>query len=217
MSSNHNGSRARVARTPLPVKSASGGLAAIEGVCRVAAQSKRILLSPPGHQALDDVQAAVKTANGSLASKQELTALLALACKAAGNDAAELVIAVRLYETAVAAVARGNASILRAAGFEPRVRDRSGVFGTVTGMKSKPGTHAMDVLVSWPAVPCAKTYAVEVSYTAGGPWHPAGTSGGRRRLLKGRAPASQLLVRVAAIKADGTRAAWSDPILVTTR
>ncbi len=54
------------------------------------------------------------------------------------------------------------------------------------------------------------------------PQNPAGTwtaiapGSSRRRVVKGPAPASQILARVAAVGSDGTQSDWSDPLLVTT-
>jgi hypothetical protein len=48
-------------------------------------------------------------------------------------------------------------------------------------------------------------------------WRAASTGTSRRRVVKGPGPAAQVQARVAAVKRDGTRSPWSDPILVQTR
>ena len=65
----------------------------------------------------------------------------------------------------------------------------------------------------------ATGYAIEVNYTPAdptGPWTAPKPGAGRRRVVKTPVPASQLLVRVAALDSHGTQTDWSDAILATT-
>jgi hypothetical protein len=48
-------------------------------------------------------------------------------------------------------------------------------------------------------------------------WTSLGTCSRRTKVINASSPGAQLLVRVCAIASDGTRADWSDTVLVTAR
>ena len=143
-----------------------------------------------------------------------------MAARAVRDDTDALVKAVRAYEASVNVVAGGDAAVIHEAGLGARTDTPAlPALGRVTALRSRPGKHAGEAVLSWPAAAGATHYAIELgfdpaarkgSFTA----LPAGTS--RRRVVKGP-HRSLMLARVRAIANDGTRADWSDTILVTTR
>jgi hypothetical protein len=137
---------------------------------------------------------------------------LATASKAVETDARALGLALRLYETAVAAVAQGSASILRAAALELRGPRRLGAFGAVTGQR------ASETMLSWDCARGATGYAVQVNVKPNDPAAWSKPVAGNRlayRLVKGPYPGAEFLARVAALGRDGAMAEWSDPVLVS--
>jgi hypothetical protein len=184
MSSNSKPGRARARRFQLPRRSVPKGIALLEGVCSAGKRSKAIQRSEAGRQAIEDLQSATAAASKTLATKQSLAGQIPEASQIVAGSVDELETALRLYETTVAAVSRGNAAVMRAAGFEPQGRDPSRTFGAVTGVKGKPGVHAGEGIVGWPRVPFAVKYVLEVRFNLDSPaerWRAASTA--RPRLL----------------------------------
>jgi hypothetical protein len=124
MSSNKNPRRAKVRHTPIPRWSAAPALAALESVCRAGARSSTVLLSPSCREAHHHLETAIATANDSLSRRQSLAGTLMVACQTLEADAGDVVVAIRLHETAVGAVARGDAAVIRAAGFQTKAGAR---------------------------------------------------------------------------------------------
>ena len=127
----------------------------------------------------------------------------------------------RVYECAVAGVTDGNAATIAAAGLEPRdAATPRAALGSVTEVQGKPGEREREAILAWPAAKGATGYAVEVSFTPESPdgtWTALANGLRRRRVITAPAPRAKLLARVAAVDAQGTRSAWSPPILVTAR
>ena len=129
--------------------------------------------------------------------------------------------ALRTYETAVNTVADGDASIINKAGLLTRAtKTPPAALGSVVGVHSVPGKLPAQAILRWPEVARATSYAIEVNMTPAapaGPWTAINPGSSRRRVLTTPTPATQMLARVAAVMADGTQSAWSNPVLVTTR
>jgi hypothetical protein len=156
-----------------------------------------------------------------MSSKESLALALAAATKALGIDVTAASSALRTYESAVNTVADGDASVINKAGLTARdEKTPPSALGVVTDVRSKPGKLVTEAIVSWPAVPGATSYAMEVNYTPSNPsgaYTAVASGSSRRRTIKGPTPASQFLARVAAVASDGTQSDWSAPIVVTTR
>jgi hypothetical protein len=177
--------------------------------------------APIARRALAGLQAALDAARGSVGKKQSLLDELEVVTKGTRSDVETLVSALRAYEAAMNSVAAGSASIIHAAGLQTRSANAPpAALGRVTAVHSKPGKLAGEAIVSWPAAPGASHYAIEVIHdpaAKAGPFTALPSGSNRRRVVKGPAPSSQILARVAAVKSDGTQSEWSMPILVTTR
>ena len=215
-----NPTHATVRHTPLRGKTVPECLSTIDTICSTAAQSPDVQASPVALQALSALQKAVTASHASVSARQSLAQALLIAMKAMASDFATVKVMLDTYEAAVNALAAGSPTIINKAGLLTRDgKPPPTALGKVTVVHTKPGKHATEAILSWPAGPGATGYAIEVNYT---PQNPAGTwtaltSGtGRRRVVKSPTPASQLLARVASLGSDGTQADWSDPVLVTT-
>jgi hypothetical protein len=215
-----NPPRATVRHALLQNKRVAECLATLDNVCTAGAQCPAVQSSPMAKQALTTLQTSVTTAHASLNAKLALAQQLMAAIKTLNISFGAVRTALSAYETSVNFVANGDASVINAAGCLSRIpKTPSAALGNVTAVQSKPGKNPTEAILTWPAVAGATSYAIEVNTT---PQNPAGTwtaiaSGtSRRRVVKGPAPASQILARVAAQGSDGTPSAWSDPVLVTT-
>jgi hypothetical protein len=216
--SNQNPSKVR--HLPLDRKTVADSLSALDNVCSTAATCPEVQGSPVAKPALDALQQAVKTAHSSLSARQSLAQALLAAIKTLNLDFATVQGALRTYEAAVASIAGGNASVINKAGLLSRdLSTPPAALGAVSTVRSRPGKNPMAAILTWPRAPGATSYAIELNPTPenlAGPWIALSSGSSRRRVVKGPAPASQLLARVAALAGDGTASAWSDPILVTT-
>ena len=217
----HVSTDARVRRTKINRSQLPAGLHKLDAVVRAGAESAEVQNSPAARQAHAGLAKAIEVARASVAGKQSLLAELIVAAKAVRDDTDALVRAVRAYEASVDVVAGGDAAVIHDAGLGARNDTPAPpALGRVTALRSRPGKHAGEAVLSWPAAAGATHYAIELGFDPAarkGPFTalPAGTS--RRRVVKGPAPRSLMLARVRAIANDGTRADWSDTILVTTR
>jgi hypothetical protein len=215
-----NTTRAAVRRTLIRGKKLPDCLTTLDAVCSTAAQSTDVQNSPVAKQALDDLQKAVAAAQTSLSNKLTIAQSLLAAIKTLGDDFAEVKVALASFETAVDTIAKGDATVINKAGLLSRVVAKAAAASLqrVSVVRTKPGKNPTEAIVTWPAAPGATGYAVEVNFTpqvAGSPWTAHGFGSGRRRVVKGAAPAAQFLVRVASVASDSTQADWSDPVLAT--
>jgi len=218
MSSDNN---ATVRHTALAHRAVAEGLVKLDAICAAGALSPEVQASPLARLALEALKAEVAVLH---------EAVTALANAIIENRAATAAVhaafgmldgRVRLYERTVRNLAHGNAAIIARAGLLSREIRRPGTaLGTLTAASGKPGPRDAEVVLSWPEVKGATGYAVEVSYGAeslDGPWTALNNCSRRRRVIEAPAPGAQLVARVAAVDARGTRSAWSPPILVTAR
>jgi hypothetical protein len=211
---------AKVRRTKINRSKIDTALAKLGTVVRVGAESPAVLNSPMAKGALAVLEEAVGTVAASARDKMLLMQALASATKRLRSDTSALVNAARAYEAAIQVVSRGDASVIVGTGLGVRGnRAPPASLGRVTAVRSKEGKQQAEAVVSWPAAPGASRYAIEVKNTpfAEEAWVPLPEATVRRRVIKGPAPGSQMLARVAAIASDGRRADWSDPVLVITR
>jgi hypothetical protein len=216
-----NPKHAKVKHTPISKNKVGDSVKKLDAIVSAGTQSADVQNSPIAKQALSDLAGAVTNLHGAMSSKESLALALAAATKALGIDVTAASSALRTYESAVNTVADGDASVINKAGLTARdEKTPPSALGVVTDVRSKPGKLVTEAIVSWPAVPGATSYAMEVNYT---PSNPSGTytalasGSSRRRTIKGPTPASQFLARVAAVASDGTQSDWSAPIVVTTR
>jgi hypothetical protein len=214
-----NANHASVRHALLAGKKVPECLATLDNVCATGEQCAEVQGSPATQQALVALQAAVKTANASLASKLSLAQALLAAAKALNLDFGAAQLALRSYEASVDALANGNAKIINKAGLLSRTKTTPAELGPVAVVRSKPGKHPAEAVLSWPAGPGATSYAIEVNFTPqdpSAPWIALKQGSSRRRVVKAPTPASQFLAHVASIAGDGTQSEWSDAILATT-
>lgn len=212
---------AAVRRDLLKKKKAAEVVAALQDVCRTGAQSPEVKgstaaagllaeLTVLADKAADDLKAEADKAQEHRAAKKVLRRGLS---KVRGKLVA--------YEALIESLADGDASVIARAGLPSRTKKApSTALEVVTAVRSKPGENPCEGILSWPRAAGATSYAIEVNLA---PDNPASTytevapGAGRRRVVKGPSPGAQILARVAAVASDGTRSAWSDPVLVTTR
>jgi hypothetical protein len=219
--SRHVCSDAKVRRTKINRSQMPAGLHKLDAVVRAGAESEEVQSSPAARQAHAGLRKAIEVARASVAAKQSLVAELAVAAKAERDDTDALVRATRAYEASVDVLAGGHAAVIHKAGLGARADTPARPsLARVTALRSRPGKYAGEAVLSWPAAAGATHYAIEIAFGPNarkGPFTalPAGTS--RRRVVKGPGPGSLVLARVRAVAGDGTRAEWSDALLVTTR
>ena len=215
-----NPQNARVRRALFTGKTVPEILSTLDTVCAAGAQSPEVQASPVAHEALIVLQQALGSTHGSLSTRQSLAQALMAAAKALRLDVAGLKRAVGTYESAVDAIAGGDAAVINKAGLLSRQAKPPPVtLGKVPALHSRPGTRTTEAILRWPRGPGATGYALEVSFTPqdpSAPWIALGTGARRTRVVKGPAPASQFLARVASVAGDGTLSEWTDPVLVTT-
>lgn len=194
-------------------------LSILGAVCDTAAKCQEVQTSATAKPAYDALKDALTSAETSLEAKQNLLLALANAVKHLHEDMTNLRSATRTFEATVAALAKGNANLITKAGLATRALNPAPTaLGKVSVVRSKPGPHACEALITWPKGPGATGYAIEVNFT---PQNPAGpytaliSGTGRRRIVKGATPGCQFLVRIASLGSGGTQSDWSDPILAT--
>jgi hypothetical protein len=129
--------------------------------------------------------------------------------------------ALAVYEAVIEQLARGDASIIAAAGLPSRgPKAPPAALGEMGVVRTRQGALPAQAVLTWPEVTGATSYAIELNPTPqspAGPWNALGSGSRRRRLVSGPAPGAQILARVAALGSNGTQSAWSDPVLVTLR
>jgi len=210
-----------VRRSTVRQKTPPERLTVLDSVCDAGAHCPEVQSNPIAQHALSRLLQATDTAHKSLNAKLALTQGLTTAIKTLEIDLAAAAEALGVYETAVGAVAKGNGALIHKAGLLSRARRSAPVaLGEMTSLSYKEGKHNGEAIVTWPKVPGAKAYALEVNLTPenpGGPWTALAPGVGRRRVVTTATRGAQVLVRVAAIGNGNKQSAWSDPILVTTR
>ncbi len=219
---NPSPNHATVRHTLLRGKKVPDALSTLDNVCSAGTQCAEVQASPIAANALGVLSAAVKTANDSLTKKLAAAQVLMAAAKDLKLDMLAVRVALGTYETAVAAIAKGDAAIINKAGLLARDQkpQPAAALGPVTTVRTKLGKLPGEAIVSWPAAPGATGYAIEINITPAtpaGPWTAMIPGTGRRRVVKAPAPGAQVLVRVASLGSGGTQAPWSDAILATAR
>ena len=214
-------SRATVRRALLQGKKVPDALAAVANACSTGNGCTEVKNDPIASAAL-----AALTSTSS-AAQDKLTKYLAAAqaVLATSKDLRSAFATVRTnlttYETAVNALAHGDAGLINRAGLLARDgHTPAAALGKVSVLHTKLGKHAAEAIISWPAAPGATSYAIEVNVTpqnASGTWTALQSGSSRRRVVKAPTPGAELLVRVAAIGSDGSQSEWSDTLLATTR
>jgi hypothetical protein len=218
--SDTNPNRAAVRRPNLKGKSPAQCINVVETICNSAEQCAEVQASPVAAPALAALKGALATTQLSLASRLALAQALLAAIKALGIDMCRLKGALGTFAAAIGGLAGGDASVITRAGLLTRdPRGAGEALGQVSGLTSKPGKQLREAIVSWPAAPGAKSYALEIN-VSGDPTGPttalrSGTR--RRRVIVAPAAGGQVLVRVAGLAGDGTPSEWSDWILATAR
>ncbi len=217
--SNPNPTPAVVRRNLLTRKSVAAGLSSLTTACTTAATCPQVQASPLAQQALTLLQKSVTTAGASLSTKQSAELALATARKSLQADFKAVRIALTTYETAVQSIAGGSAAVIVAAGLTARdQKPPTATLEPVSIVRTKPGKHPTEAIVTWPAAPGATGYALEVCYAPQATplaWVALTSGTGRRRVVKAQAVGGQLLVRVAALGSDGTQADWSPAVMAT--
>jgi hypothetical protein len=219
MSNPTNPKPATVRRSLLRAKTVAAGLSALDNTCASGAQCPAVQASAVAQGSLVILQKAVTTAHGSLTAKNAASQALQTSQKQLRLDYKAVRVALGTYETAVQSIAGGSAAVINQAGLA--VRDQSVPAAALTAVSvvhTKPGKRATEAILSWPAAPGAKGYALEVNFTpqvAGSPWVSLTSGTGRRRIVKAPTPGAQFLVRVASLGSDGTQADWSAAVMAT--
>jgi hypothetical protein len=189
-------------------KSVAASLSTLSNTCAAGAQCPEVQGSPIAQQALSVLQKAVGVAAGTLTSKQAAATALSTFSKALQSDFKAARVALVTYEVAVASIAGGSASVITKAGLIARdVSSPASLLEAVSVVRTKPGRHPMEAILSWPAAPGATGYAIEVNFTpqvAGAPWVALTSGSSRRRVVKAPTPGAQFLARVASLGSGGT-------------
>ncbi len=210
---------AAVRRSLLNRKSVASCLTTLVATCSSGSQCPEVQASPVASQALSALTNAVNHANTSLSSKEAAAVALKSSTKALTLDFTSVKTALSTYETAVAGLAGGSASIITKAGLIVReTKAPTAALGAVTAVHTKPGKRTAEAIVSWPAAPGATGYALEVCFTPQATpttWTSLASGSSRRRTVKAPLGGEQFLVRVAAVASDGTPSDWSDAVLAT--
>ena len=216
---NQNPNNATVRHALLPGKKVPECLVILDNTCAAGAQCPEVQASPIAAQALGGLQSALATTHVALGNRTSLGLELTAAIRALLLDFTALQGALRTYEAAVNVIAKGDANVINKAGLLSR--DKSvpvTALGKVAVVYSKPGKHPGEAIITWPRGPGATGYALEVNYAPQNPtgsWSAIAPGTSRRRVVKGQAPATPFLVRIASMGSDGSQAEWSDPILAT--
>jgi hypothetical protein len=212
---------AAVRRDLLKKKKPPEAVAALQDVCRTAAQSPEVKASQAAASALGELSLITDATGTSLQLVLDKAQELRAARKALRRNLTKSRVKLVAYEALVDSLAEGDAAVIARAGLPSRARKPpSPALEKVASVTPKPGRQPGEGIISWPPAPGATTYAIEVNLA---PENPASTytaiapGSSRRRTVKGPSPGSKILARVAAVASDGTMSAWSDPVLVTTR
>jgi hypothetical protein len=210
-----------VRHTRISSARAAADLVFLDNVVVQGTQCAEVQNDPMAKQALGDLAATVTTAHGTMNVKGAMHAAVKGASKTLKVQVAVATGTLSTYETAVDVVAAGSDAIIAKAGLTPRPEHvPPAVLGNVTIVSGKLGKNPSEGIITWPKVPRATNYAVEVNFTPqnpAAPWISLGAGARRRRVITAPAPKSQFLARVAALGHDGTQTAWSAAILVNTR
>jgi hypothetical protein len=218
---NANSPRSTVRRTLIGPQRIAEVLVVLNNACTAGAQCPAVQNAVGAKQALANLTTAVVAAAAAHASRLSFLSLLATEAQALRLGIAGCAGALRTYESAVNALAAGNASIIHKAGLPSRAQKiPPSPLGEIGSVKQKPGKLLATAILSWPKVARATGYAIQVNptpATPSGPWTALSSGSSRRRVVSGPGPGSQILVQIAALAGNGAQSAWSAPILVTTR
>jgi hypothetical protein len=213
--------QAAVRRGLMRGKREADALQILTNMCSTGSGCTAVQNDPVASKALGVLQTAVTTSQGSQGARTRAATAFSLATRTAASDYRAVYTALTTYETAVGALAGGDATVITAAGCQSR--NESGpqaMLEAVTGVYGKPGKLPAQAVVGWPASPGATSYAIEVNWTpqsATGTWTAFGSGTGRRWVVTAPTAGAQFLVRVAALGSHGEQAGWSTPILATAR
>jgi hypothetical protein len=219
--SDENPKRAAVRGGKLTGKTPEPALTLAEAICTAGAGSADVQGSPVAKEALDDLDAAVTTAKGSLQNKANLAVQFNAAIKALDGDMDDVREKLKVYERAINSMAGGDAAVIANAGLDTRaVKAPPAALGPVEKVDFRPGKAQRQAILSWPEAPGAGSYAIELNFnleTPDGPWTQLVAASNRSRVVEAPAPGVQFLARVAAVGHDGTMSPWTRPVLVTAR
>src|SRR5262249_36758098 len=118
--SNPNPKLATVRRALLARKSVAAALSTLDTTCSAGTQCPEVQASPMAQAALAGLQKAVTTAHGTLTAKQNAAQTLKAAQKAMQGDYKVVRVALFTYESIVAGIAGGDATIINKAGLLSR-------------------------------------------------------------------------------------------------
>ena len=216
-----NPTQATVRRGVFRSQKVADALESLSTTCTAGAACTEVQNDPVASKALGVLQTAVTTSQASQTKRNNLGTQYFTAKRTAAADFVAVGTAADLYEQAIAALAKGDATLITKAGCEPRNEGGPhAALEMVTGVLSKLGKLPTQAVVRWPAAPGASSYAVEVNWTPQNPtgtWTAIGSGTGRRWVITAPTPGAQFLVRIAAQGAHGQQAAWSTAILATAR
>jgi hypothetical protein len=203
-------------------KDVTEALSALTITCNAGAASTDVQSDPVCAAAQADLQTKVTAANQYLATKQKADQDAAAAGKKLFAAFKLVRSSLSTFESAVNAVAKGDAAIITKAGCEarPETPVASSAVEKVEKVTSTLGKNAKESLLHWPEAPGAAMYAVEVNHdpqNPAAPWISLGTVTRRTKLVTTPNPTGQFLARIGALDSDGKAADWSDPILAIAR
>ncbi len=218
---------------PIPVKSVvkrrdldgtkiAAALGSLTTTCNVGATATEVQTDPVCAAAHADLQAKVTAAVTGLTDKQAADQKAKVAGKKLFAAFHLVRKALATYETAVNAMAKGDAAIIHKAGSEsrPEAPPTSPVVQRAEKLTSRVGKNARESVLRWAVTPGAAMFAVEANFdpqNPGSTWTSLGTTTRRTKAVIAPTAAAQFLVRVAALDSDGKAADWSDTILATAR
>jgi hypothetical protein len=211
-----------VKRRTLDGKNVPDALSAMTNTCSAGAQCPEVQASPVATAALADLQSNVATASAALTSKLQLDQDSKTAKKKLFKAFSKVKSSLATYETSVNGISAGDGSVINKAGLEARADNKPPATPVekVSKVTTAPGKASSQARIQWPATPGADHFEVQVNLTpqnTAATWSSLGTCTRRTKVVTAASAGAQLLVRVAAIASDGTRADWSDAILATAR
>lgn len=211
-----------VKRGTLKGKKVPEALAAVTNTCSAGAQCPEVQADLIAQAAHAELQAKVAVAGTALTTKLQLEQELKTAEKTLSKAFRQVKTSLVTYESSVNALSAGDAAVINKAGLEARAEAKapSAPVEKVLKVTSSPGQVPGQARIQWPATPGADHFEIQVNLTPqdpAGTWTSLGTCARRTKLVTAASHEGQLLVRIAAIASDGTRADWSDAILATAR
>jgi hypothetical protein len=213
--------KATVKRTPIDVHKVNKAVETLQTVVTTGTNCAAVQNAPVAKGALADLQTSLSVLAGNLTVKSNNLSALDASRKAVTETFADVEAKTRAYESSVNVIAAGNPATITAAGLLARgQKTPAAALGVAKDVKSKLGKALKETIVSWPEVPGARNYAVQVNAnisTPAGPYTALPSGSSRRRMIMTPTPGAQILVQIAAIGSDGTQSAWCEPYLATAK